>query len=95
MRAIWVLWPSFIVGGIGVGLFFTLVDPQELYLFGEPVHWSALATYSLGFFCFWALAAASSALTCFFQRSSEEINRCPLPPAGRPEGCPKREEPAA
>lgn len=95
MRAIWVLWPSFIVGGMGVGVFFTLVDPQELYLFGEPVHWSPLATYSLGFFCFWALAAISSALTCFFQRNSEEINRCPLPPAGRPEGCPKREEPEA
>ena len=36
-RLIWVLWPSFVVAGIAEALFFTLIDPQELYLFGEPV----------------------------------------------------------
>jgi hypothetical protein len=36
---------------------------------------SRIAVYSIGFFAFWGLAAASSALTCFFQRSSAEINR--------------------
>ena len=29
---------------------------------------------SAGFFVFWAFAAASSALTCFLQRTAEEIN---------------------
>jgi len=73
-RLIWILWPSFIVGGIGEVVFFTLIDPQELYLLGQPVEWSRTAVYSVGFFMFWALAAASSALTCFLQRGAEEIN---------------------
>lgn len=74
-RLMWVLWPSFIVGGIAEGVFFTLIDPQELYLFGEPVHWSRTAVYSVGFFLFWIVAAASSAFTCFLQRSAVEINK--------------------
>ena len=75
-RLIWVLWPSFIVAGIAEGLFFTLIDPQELYLFGEPVDFSRMTIYSLGFFGFWAICAASSLLTCFIQRSAEEVNTC-------------------
>ena len=70
-----ILWPSFIVGGIGEVLFFTLFDPKELYLFGEPSNLSRMAVYSIGFFMCWAFAAASSALTCYLQRSSREINR--------------------
>lgn len=70
-----VLWPSFIVAGIGEGIFFTVFDPQELYLFGEPTTLSRMAIYSVGFFLCWAFAAASSAFTCFLQRTSEEINR--------------------
>jgi len=70
-----VLWPSFIVGGIGEGLFFTVFDPQELYLFGEPSDLSRMAVYTVGFFMCWAFAAASSAFTCFLQRTAEEINR--------------------
>jgi hypothetical protein len=92
-RLIHILWPSFIVAGIAEILFFTVIDPQELYLFGQPVHLSRLATYSVGFFSFWALCAASSMTTCFFQRTAAEINQCPLVPTDRPEGCPKREEP--
>lgn len=74
-RLIWILWPSFIIGGIAEAVFFTLIDPQELYLLGEPVHWSRIAVYSVGFFMFWAIAAASSAFTCFLQRSAAEVNR--------------------
>jgi hypothetical protein len=33
-----------------------------------------MAIYSGGFFVFWAFAAASSALTCFLQRTAAEIN---------------------
>jgi hypothetical protein len=52
-----------------------------------------MTIYSVGFFVFWALGAASSLLTCFLQRSPWEVNRCPLPATDRPEGCPKRGEP--
>jgi hypothetical protein len=94
-NAILVLWPSFIVGGIGEVIFFTVFDPKELYLFGEPASLSRLAVYSIGFFLCWAFAAASSAFTCFLNRSAEEVNRCPLPAVARPEGCPKRDDPNA
>ena len=93
-RAIYILWPSFIVGGAGEVLFFTVFDPRELYLFGEPSSLSRLAVYTIGFFLCWAFAAASSAFTCFLQRSADDINRlCPLEPRDRPAGCPKREAP--
>ena len=74
-RLMWILWPSFIVGGVAEAVFFTQIDPQELYLLGEPVHWSPTAVYSVGFFLFWLVAAASSAFTCFLQRTAGEVNR--------------------
>lgn len=65
IRWILVLWPSFLVAGVAVSLFFTLVNPRELYLFGEVVEFSPMATYSIGFFGFWILCAASSLLTLY------------------------------
>jgi len=73
--AILVLWPSFIVGGIGEVIFFTAFDPRELYLFGEVTSLSRLAVYSIGFFLFWAFAAASSAFTVFLARSENGVRR--------------------
>ena len=66
--AILILWPSFIVGGIGEVVFFTVFDPRELYLYGEPTSLSRLAVYSIGFFLCWAFAAVSSAFTVFLLR---------------------------
>ena len=63
-----ILWPSFIVGGIGEVVFFTVFDPRELYLYGEPTSLSRLAVYSIGFFLCWAFAAVSSAFTVFLLR---------------------------
>jgi len=74
-RLMWILWPSFIVGGVAEAVFFTLIDPQELYLLGEPVHWSPTAVYSVGFFLFWLVAATSSAFTCFLRRSASDVNQ--------------------
>ena len=66
--AILILWPSFIVAGIGEILFFTVFDPRELYLFGEITSLSRLAVYSIGFFLCWAFAAAASAATLLLAR---------------------------
>jgi hypothetical protein len=74
-KIMWILWPSFIVAGLAEGIFFTVIDPQELYLFGEQVHFSKTATYSIGFLAFWALCAASSFLTCFLQVGAAELNK--------------------
>lgn len=67
-RIAWVLWPSFLMAGVMEVVFFTLVQPEDLHFFGEPVTLSRQAVYTLGFFAFWAMGAGSSALTCFLQR---------------------------
>src|SRR5690606_30850701 len=94
-RIIWVLWPGFLLAIPTVGIVFTVVDPADLLAFGEPLGLSRQGAYSVGFLFFWAMGSASSALTCLLQRSPFEMNRCPLSPVARPEGCPKREEPGA
>lgn len=67
-----ILWPSFMVAVVAEVVFFTVIDPQQLYLLGEPVAYSKIATYSIGFFALWTVCAASSLLTVFL-----------LPPARR------------
>lgn len=64
-NVIWVLWPAFISAGIAEVLFFTMIDPHQLYLFGQLVEWPPLATYSMGFFLFWLICIFSSLMTYF------------------------------
>ena len=66
----WVLWPSFLAAGMGVGLVFTLVDPTELVVLGHPVHAGRMAVYTLGFFILWSICAVASSLSCFLQTTS-------------------------
>ncbi len=91
-RLLWVLWPSFLVAAVAELLVFALFDPHDLYLFGVPVEVGRMSAYTIGFFFFWAITSAASALTVFLQRSPFEINRCPLDAEVRPPGCPKRLE---
>ena len=94
-RLMWVIWPAFLVAGAGEVIFFTIFDPFDQHFFGETLEMSRQAIYTMGFFGFWGLGIASSALTVFLERSPWEINRCPLDPPERPEGCPKRDDAAA
>jgi hypothetical protein len=94
-RIMWVIWPAFLVAGAGTAIFFTMIDPSDLTLFGQPAELSRQAVYTVGFFGFWALGIASSALTVFLERSPWEVNRCPMVPEDRPEGCPKRDDAGA
>ena len=91
-RLIWILWPSFIVAGAALALFFTVFDPQDLRFFGEPLRGQPHGDLLGGVLPVLGLRGLSSALTCFFQRTSAEINRCPLPAEERPVGCPKRSD---
>lgn len=88
----WILWPSFIVAGFANAVFFTVFDPQDLIAFGEPVRAGRIAIYSIGFFAFWAVTAASAAMSLFLQKTAAQVNQCPFEPAQRPPGCPKGEE---
>lgn len=60
-----VLWPAFLMAAVAVGVFFSMIDPQELEVVGLHLADSREAAYTLGFFLFWALFTASSALTWF------------------------------
>ena len=62
---IWVLWPAFAAAGIAEVVFFTLIDPQQLYLLGQPISVSPMTTYSIGFILFWMLCTSASLMTYF------------------------------
>jgi hypothetical protein len=70
-KAIWILWPSFLVAAAAEMVFFALFDPGDLVFFGQPLELSRTAIYSIGFFVFWAFAAVSSALSVYLG----ELNR--------------------
>ena len=74
-----ILWPAFVMAVVGELLFFTVIDPAELYFLGRQVELGPLATYTIGFVLFWALSAASSAFTYFLLRTADEINGDPFP----------------
>ena len=76
-RLIWVIWPAFVVAGIAEIVFFTVFDPFELHFFGAPLELSREAIYTMGFFGFWGLGIASSALTLFLGRFPPEMNEFP------------------
>ncbi len=62
---IWIFWPAFIAAGIAETIFFTMIDPRQLYLFGKVIEWSPVATYSAGFLLFWLVCIGSSLMTYF------------------------------
>jgi hypothetical protein len=66
-RLMWVIWPAFLVAGVAELVFFSVFDPFDLHFFGAPLEMSRQAVYTMGFFGFWALGIASSALTVFLE----------------------------
>ena len=86
-RLMWIAWPAFLVAGLLEVLVFGLVDPQDLEWFGHPLALSRQGVYTLAFFVFWALTMVSSGLTTLLAMSPFEVNRCPVPPNGRPQYC--------
>jgi len=89
-RIMWIAWPAFLVAGVLEIIVFAMVDPQDLHWFGQPVELSRQGVYTISFFVFWCVAMLSSGLTTLLSMSPFEVNRCPLPADGRPEGCPKQ-----
>lgn len=68
---------SFFTAAVGETVFFAVIDPQLLYLFGKPVSWSPMMVYSVGFFMFWSLTALTAALVAWLQKPGEAVNREP------------------
>jgi hypothetical protein len=76
LRAMAILWPSFIMAGVLETLVFALVDPTQLHWFGgELVKLSAPAIYTLAFFVFWGVIACAGALSRLLEGDPEHINR--------------------
>lgn len=77
-QIVWVLWPAFVAAGIAETAFFTLIDPRQLYLLGQPVELSAMATYSIGFLLFWLVCIGSSLMTYLLLPRSvkDALGRC-------------------
>jgi hypothetical protein len=67
-RLMFVVWPAFLVAGAAELVFFSIFDPFELHFFGAPLDLSREWIYTMGFFGFWAMGIASSALTLFLER---------------------------
>lgn len=55
-----VLWPAFLAAAATIGIVFTLIDPASVHLFGSRETLSREMAYTLGFFGFWFLYAATS-----------------------------------
>ena len=90
-RWMWSAWPAFLVAAVLEVLVFSVVDPQDLHWFGQPVELSRQGVYTLSFFVFWIVTMLSSGLTTLLSMSPFEVNRCTLPASDRPNGCPKQE----
>ncbi len=64
-----ILWPSFLIAGLASGVFFAFVDPLHLRDISlADIVLSRGLGYTLGFFLFWAITAASSAVTWYLLR---------------------------
>ena len=70
-KAMRILWPSFLVAAAAEMVLFAFVDPGEIFLFGRPVELSRTATYSIGFFFLWAVAAVSSGISIYLAQGEE------------------------
>lgn len=73
-RMMWIAWPAFLVAGVLEMLVFGMIDPHDMQWFGQPIEMSRQGIYTLSFFVFWAITAASSALTTLLSMSPSEVN---------------------
>jgi hypothetical protein len=67
-RAMWAVWPGFLVAIFAEVVFFAMFDPLD---FNIRLHLSREAVYTFGFVAFWLLGTLSSAITLFLQRPPE------------------------
>ena len=71
-RALQILWPSFLMAGVLEMLVFAAVDPASLHGPAAPLLAGSRNTvYSVAFFVFWAVIAASAAITQWLDTPGE------------------------
>ena len=68
-----VAWISFLFAAVATMVFFAVFDPIELiHPIDEELNVSREAGYAAGFFFFWSLTAACSALTAWLVRTAKK-----------------------
>jgi len=75
--ALFVLWPSFLMAGVGSAIVFAFIDPLDVAIFGH-IQLEREWLYAFGFFLFWFIAGASSFLTLYIRTdkaSAEDIDQ--------------------
>lgn len=72
-RLMVIAWPAFLAAAVLEMVVFALVDPSSLHWFGSPLALTREAVYTLGFFVFWGLTMASSALTTLLSLPASEL----------------------
>ena len=60
----WILWPSFLMAGVGSAFVFALIDPLDVAIFGY-LHLERDVLYAAGFFFFWFIGSMSSLLSLY------------------------------
>jgi hypothetical protein len=69
-----VLWPAFLAAAATVGVVFTLIDPANVHPFGSQESVSREMAYTIGFFGFWILYAATSYASVWLHEKNQ-LNR--------------------
>jgi len=72
-RVVAVLWPSFLVSGVAMILFYWVFSPGEVFPELEASGVSNMAFYSISFLFLWLTTLTSCLLSCYFLRP---CNRC-------------------
>jgi hypothetical protein len=76
LRAMHILWPSFLMAGVLEAMVFAVVDPGELHWFGGPaIEWSRQAVYSVTFAIFWWVISLAGALSALLAAEPPEGSR--------------------
>ncbi|PWV64698.1 hypothetical protein [Plasticicumulans acidivorans] len=73
-----VLWPSFVLAGIGTVVLSTIFDPLAVSHCLGVEGISRTGSYSLGFFSLWSMNIASSVLTLYFRQPVHTPAECPV-----------------
>lgn len=71
-RIMSVLWPSFLLACVLEMLVFGLIDPGDLFHTETSLEMTRKTTYALAFLVFWAVTGASSALTLWLTRHTDD-----------------------
>lgn len=73
-QGVLILWPAFLAACLIEALVFSLIDPGEIHWPGQMPQPSRQSIYSVAFFLFWLITAASNALVLWLSKSERRVN---------------------